>query len=60
MRDTDDHELGPSVTHFFNCFFGNSQVVSEKSSGSNFLRRSQKKVSIFGKIETPPPKEKRG
>ncbi|XP_010695371.2 clustered mitochondria protein [Beta vulgaris subsp. vulgaris] len=43
VRDTDDHELGPSVTHFFNCFFGNSQVVSEKSSGSNFLRRSQKK-----------------
>lgn len=43
VRDTDDHELGPSVAHFFNCFFGNSQVVSEKSSGSNLQRRSQKK-----------------
>ncbi|KAL2936565.1 Clustered mitochondria protein [Bienertia sinuspersici] len=43
VRDTDDHELGPSVAHFFNCFFGNSQVISEKSSGSNSMRRSQKK-----------------
>ncbi|XP_021739250.1 clustered mitochondria protein-like isoform X2 [Chenopodium quinoa] len=43
VRDTDDHELAPSVAHFFNCFFGNSQVVSEKNSNSNSLRRSQKK-----------------
>ena len=44
LRDTDDHELGPSAAHFFNCFFGNSQVVSGKISGTNFARRSHKKV----------------
>ncbi|XP_057521478.1 clustered mitochondria protein isoform X2 [Amaranthus tricolor] len=43
LRDTDDHELGPSAAHFFNCFFGNSQVVSGKISGTNFARRSHKK-----------------
>lgn len=48
VRDTDDHELGPSVAHFFNCFFGNSPVVSEKSSSGNLQRRSQKKVLDSG------------
>ncbi|KAK9748596.1 hypothetical protein RND81_02G069100 [Saponaria officinalis] len=44
LRDTDDHELGPAISHFFNCFFGDFQAVPDKSSSNNVQRRSQKKV----------------
>lgn len=31
LRNTEDHELGPAISHFLNCFFGNAQAVSAKS-----------------------------
>ncbi|KAJ8748741.1 hypothetical protein K2173_011293 [Erythroxylum novogranatense] len=30
LRDTEDHDLGPAVSHFFNCFFGSCQPVGPK------------------------------
>ncbi|KAK9741090.1 hypothetical protein RND81_03G080800 [Saponaria officinalis] len=43
LRDTEDHELGPAVSLFFNCFFGDFQAVPEKNINT-VQRRSQKKI----------------
>ncbi|KAK6933740.1 CLU domain [Dillenia turbinata] len=29
LRETTDHDLGPAISHLFNCFFGNCQGASE-------------------------------
>lgn len=44
LRDTEDHDIGPAVSHFFNCFFGQSQAVNLKGMGNNVQSRIQKKV----------------
>lgn len=43
LRGIEDHDLAPSIAHFFNCFFGNSQAAVDKSSNNNVHHRSQKK-----------------
>ncbi|KAJ4850623.1 hypothetical protein Tsubulata_022193 [Turnera subulata] len=43
LRDTEDHNLGPAITHFFNCFFGSCQAVGAKVSSNSSQSRSQKK-----------------
>ncbi|XP_074296741.1 clustered mitochondria protein-like isoform X2 [Silene latifolia] len=44
LRDTEEHEVGPAISHFFNCFFGDVQTVPEKTSSNVLLRRSHKKA----------------
>ncbi|KAH9621361.1 hypothetical protein KSS87_005683 [Heliosperma pusillum] len=43
LRDTEEHELGPAISHFLNCLFGDVQSVPEKPSGNALQRRSHKK-----------------
>lgn len=43
LRGTEDHDIGPSIAHFFNCFFGNSQGATDKSGSNHVQHRSQKK-----------------
>ncbi|GLU00239.1 hypothetical protein SLE2022_176190 [Rubroshorea leprosula] len=31
LRDTEDHDLGPTISHFLNCYFGNCQAVGVKT-----------------------------
>lgn len=44
LRDSQDYDLGPVISHFFNCFFGNVLPPSEKGAIDNSQPRSQKKV----------------
>ncbi|KAK3223963.1 hypothetical protein Dsin_010988 [Dipteronia sinensis] len=43
LRDTEDHELGPAMAHFFNCFFGSCQAFGGKHTANNMQSRTQKK-----------------
>lgn len=43
LRDTEDHDLGMALSHFFNCFFGSCQVLATKAA-SNTQSRTPKKV----------------
>ncbi|CAN0877840.1 Clustered mitochondria protein [Linum grandiflorum] len=45
LRDVEDHELGPAISHYFNCLFGNCQAVDAKTSTDSSLTRSPKKES---------------
>lgn len=31
LRNTEDHELGATMSHFLNCFFGNAEAISAKT-----------------------------
>lgn len=42
LRDTEDHDLGMALSHFFNCFFGSCQVLATKAA-SNTQSRTPKK-----------------
>lgn len=44
LRDTDDNDLGPAISHFFNCFFGSCQAVGTKVSANGLHSRATKKV----------------
>jgi hypothetical protein len=44
LRDTDDNDLGPAISHFFNCFFGTCQAVGIKVSANGPHSRAAKKV----------------
>lgn len=44
LRDTEDHDLGPAIAHFFNCLFGSCQSVGGKHTANNVQSRTQKKV----------------
>ncbi|KAL7158174.1 hypothetical protein ABFS83_02G124500 [Erythranthe nasuta] len=44
LRDTEDHDLGHAISHFFNCFLGKVQTVSPKSAANNSQSKTQKKV----------------
>ncbi|KAK4797948.1 hypothetical protein SAY86_030274 [Trapa natans] len=44
LRDIEDHDLGPSISNFFNCLFGNVQAVGSKGSNnmqSRILKKDQ-------------------
>ncbi|KAL9367718.1 hypothetical protein Peur_038917 [Populus x canadensis] len=43
LRDTDDNDLGPAISHFYNCFFGSCQAVGVKVSTNNSPSRATKK-----------------
>ncbi|CAI0428035.1 unnamed protein product [Linum tenue] len=43
LRDVEDHHLGPAISHYFNCFFGNCQSVSTKAATDDSQTRSLKK-----------------
>ncbi|KAL8171483.1 hypothetical protein V2J09_023287 [Rumex salicifolius] len=30
LRETEDHDVGPAIAHFLNCFFGNCQAAATK------------------------------
>ncbi|KAL8062101.1 hypothetical protein ABFX02_02G124300 [Erythranthe guttata] len=44
LRDTEDHDLGHAISHFFNCFLGKVQTVSPKGAANNSQSKTQKKV----------------
>lgn len=44
LRDTEDHDLGHAVSHFFNCFLGKVQAVSPKGSANSSQSKIHKKV----------------
>ncbi|XP_059649085.1 clustered mitochondria protein isoform X2 [Cornus florida] len=43
LRDSEDHDIGPAISHFFNCFFGNCQVVSVKGTANSMHSKTHKK-----------------
>ncbi|CAN1827682.1 Clustered mitochondria protein [Linum perenne] len=43
LRDVEDHDLGPAISHYFNCLFGNCQPVGTKASTNSSQTRSPKK-----------------
>ncbi|CAB4298428.1 unnamed protein product [Prunus armeniaca] len=43
LRETDDHDIGPAISHFFNCFFGSSQAVGSKVAANSVQSRTPKK-----------------
>ncbi|PON86259.1 N-terminal acetyltransferase A, auxiliary subunit [Trema orientale] len=43
LRETEDHDLGPAISHFFNCLFGSCQAVGIKGTASNVQSRTPKK-----------------
>ncbi|KAJ0094576.1 hypothetical protein Patl1_17251 [Pistacia atlantica] len=43
LRDIEDHDLGPALAHFFNCFFGSCQTVGGKVAANSMQSRTQKK-----------------
>ncbi|KAK9283136.1 hypothetical protein L1049_011367 [Liquidambar formosana] len=49
LRDTEDHDLGPAISHFFNCFFGSCQAVDVKVTANSMHSRTQKKDQASGK-----------
>ncbi|KAL6981662.1 hypothetical protein U1Q18_023287 [Sarracenia purpurea var. burkii] len=46
LRDSDDHDIGPAISHFFNCFFGKFQAAVVKGTPNGMQSRAHKKVHI--------------
>ena len=46
LRDTEDHDIAPAISHFFNCFFGSIQAVGSKVDANNMQSRTHKKVCV--------------
>ncbi|KAI3984330.1 hypothetical protein MKX01_011284 [Papaver californicum] len=51
LRDSHDHDIGPAISHFFNCFFGNGHPQGSKS---------QKKDQASGKSSKGQTKLRNG
>ncbi|KAL0006699.1 hypothetical protein SO802_008201 [Lithocarpus litseifolius] len=43
LRDIEDHDIAPAISHFFNCFFGSVQAVGSKVAANNMQSRTHKK-----------------
>ncbi|KAM7512311.1 hypothetical protein LguiB_011186 [Lonicera macranthoides] len=43
MRDTEDHDLAPAISHFLNCLFGNCQAVAGKAVANTSQSKTLKK-----------------
>ncbi|KAI4333165.1 hypothetical protein L6164_018005 [Bauhinia variegata] len=43
LRDTEDHDLAPAISHFLNCLFGICQALSGKVTANGFQSRAPKK-----------------
>ncbi|KAI3444967.1 hypothetical protein Pfo_001632 [Paulownia fortunei] len=48
LRDTEDHDLGHVISHFFNCFLGKVQAVSAKGVANSSQSKTQKKLRNGG------------
>nr|QKE11183.1 tetratricopeptide repeat (TPR)-like superfamily protein 1 [Erythranthe lewisii] len=59
LRDTEDHDLGHAISHFFNCFLGKVQIVSPKGAANNSQSKTQKKVAS-GKSSKAQAKKNEG
>ena len=46
LRDIEDHDIAPAISHFFNCFFGSIQAVGSKVAANNMQSRTHKKVCV--------------
>ncbi|CAL9148830.1 unnamed protein product [Musa hybrid cultivar] len=44
LRESEDHDLGPAITHFFNCFIGHVSPVAAKGNSDNMQSKTQKKA----------------
>ncbi|XP_064959485.1 clustered mitochondria protein-like isoform X2 [Musa acuminata AAA Group] len=44
LRESEDHDLGPAITHFFNCFTGHVSPVGAEDSSDNIQSKAQKKA----------------
>ncbi|KAL3815048.1 hypothetical protein ACJIZ3_016316 [Penstemon smallii] len=44
LRDTEDHDLGHAISHFFNCFLGKNHAVSAKGLANSTHSKNQKKI----------------
>ncbi|KAB2017708.1 hypothetical protein ES319_D08G181400v1 [Gossypium barbadense] len=42
LRDTEDHDLGPAISHFLSCFFGSCQSVAAKLTSSSQSKNHKK------------------
>ncbi|XP_042511663.1 clustered mitochondria protein [Macadamia integrifolia] len=43
LRESQDHDLGPAISHFLNCFFGHSQPGGKKGCANSMPSKTQKK-----------------
>ncbi|KAH6812998.1 tetratricopeptide repeat protein [Perilla frutescens var. frutescens] len=43
LRDTEDHDIGQAISHFFNCFVGKVQAVSAKGAANSTHTKNHKK-----------------
>lgn len=56
LRDSEDHDVGPAIAHFFNCFFGNCQATAAvKGTPNGVQSRAQKKVHHYWLSFIPSP-----
>ncbi|RWR77799.1 clustered mitochondria protein isoform X4 [Cinnamomum micranthum f. kanehirae] len=46
LRESQDHDLGPAIAHFLNCFFGQVVLVGTKGSANNMQIRTSKKDQV--------------
>ncbi|GFP98186.1 clustered mitochondria protein [Phtheirospermum japonicum] len=56
LRDTEDHDLGNAISHFFNCLVGKVQPVSAKGVANNSPSKAQKKVNSGNHASGKSPK----
>uniref|UniRef100_A0A1D1Z9L5 Clustered mitochondria protein homolog n=1 Tax=Anthurium amnicola TaxID=1678845 RepID=A0A1D1Z9L5_9ARAE len=54
LRESQDHELGPSITHFLNCFFGAISPAGSKGKASNIQLKTQKKEQVRPQLPHKP------
>ncbi|GFZ02773.1 tetratricopeptide repeat (TPR)-containing protein [Actinidia rufa] len=45
LRESEDHDIGPALSHFFNCFFGNCQAAAVKVN-PGMQSKAQKKFEL--------------
>lgn len=60
LRDTEDHDLGHAMAHFFNCFIGKVQAVSAKGVANSTHSKNQKKGQSGGKSSKAQAKLRNG
>jgi hypothetical protein len=49
LRNTEDHDFGPAVSHLFNCFFGSCQAAGAKVAANTIQSRTHRKVCNLDK-----------
>ncbi|KAF5445836.1 hypothetical protein F2P56_031520 [Juglans regia] len=53
LRNTEDHDFGPAISHFFNCFFGSYQAVGAKVIANVMHSRTHKKEGAHQSLGKP-------